>query len=77
MKETTKEGRVPMDFTGERGKVITDLNEIQRLANTRNNVVRVKLHSLSLTKWFLFFHLLFRLDVIHRNDSALKRKLRI
>lgn len=50
MKETTKEGRVPMDFTGERGKVITDLNEIQQLANTRNNVVRVKLHSLSLTK---------------------------
>lgn len=55
MKETTKEGRVPMDFTGERGKVITDLNEIQQLANTRNNVVRVKLHSLSLTNGFYFF----------------------
>lgn len=37
MKETTREGRVPMDFSGERGKVITDLNEIQQLANIRNN----------------------------------------
>lgn len=44
MKEVTKEGRVPMDFTGERGKVITDINEIQQLADTRNNAVRIKLY---------------------------------
>ena len=55
MKETTREGRVPMDFTGERGKVITDLNEIQQLANIRNNAVRVKFYSLSFANFFLFF----------------------
>ncbi|KAJ7391954.1 SH3/SH2 adaptor [Desmophyllum pertusum] len=34
----TKEGQVAMDFTGERGKVITDVKEIQQLANTRHKV---------------------------------------
>lgn len=40
-----KEGQVAMDFTGERGKVITDIKEIQQLANTRNQVVSIKIHS--------------------------------
>lgn len=40
----TKEGQVAMDFSGERGKVITDIKEIQQLANTRNKVVRIKIH---------------------------------
>ena len=34
-----KEGQVAMDFTGERGRVITDSKEIQELANTRNKAV--------------------------------------
>lgn len=41
IKITTKEGQVAMDFSGERGKVITDIKEIQQLANTRNKVVRI------------------------------------
>lgn len=53
MKEVTKEGRVPMDFTGERGKVITDINEIQQLADTRNNAVRIKIYPPSMTKGLL------------------------
>jgi len=40
-KVITKEGQVAMDFSGERGKVITDMKEIQQLANTRNKVVRI------------------------------------
>lgn len=44
-----KEGQVAMDFTGERGKVITDVKEIQQLANTRNNVVSIKIHSRQLS----------------------------
>ena len=31
-----------MDFTGERGRVITDSKEIQELANTRNKAVRTE-----------------------------------
>ncbi|XP_078377048.1 growth factor receptor-bound protein 14-like isoform X1 [Oculina patagonica] len=34
----TREGQVAMDFSGERGKVITDMKEIQQLTNTRNKV---------------------------------------
>jgi len=41
IKVITKEGQVAMDFSGERGKVITDMKEIQQLANTRNKVVRI------------------------------------
>ena len=41
IKIITKEGQVAMDFSGERGKVITDMKEIQQLANTRNRVVRI------------------------------------
>lgn len=40
----TKEGQVAMDFSGERGKVITDTKEIQQLANTRNKVVSIRIH---------------------------------
>lgn len=40
----TKEGQVAMDFSGERGKVITDMKEIQQLTNTRNKVVSVRIH---------------------------------
>ena len=44
----TKEGQVAMDFTGERGRVITDSKEIQELANTRQKVVSVGVTSLLL-----------------------------
>ncbi|XP_020617079.1 growth factor receptor-bound protein 7-like isoform X1 [Orbicella faveolata] len=38
IKIITREGQVAMDFSGETGKVITDMKEIQQLANTRNKV---------------------------------------
>ena len=43
IKIITKEGQVAMDFSGERGKVITDMKEIQELTNTRNKVVRINI----------------------------------
>lgn len=42
-----------MDFTGERGKVITDVKEIQQLANTRHKVVRITIHSCQLREFLL------------------------
>jgi len=54
IKIITREGQVAMDFSGETGKVITDMKEIQQLANTRNKVVRLKILILFSNRAFVF-----------------------